>query len=181
MMKRFAILFVLSLLMAGAAGAAEKLTGANNIKFGWKFDRCVEAIGDVPRKRTVEDGIEKKFSYAPAKWGRIEWDSSVLNFNNNKLYQIGFYKKTANDDMTPFEQAKVILSAAYGKAVALKTKDCFMWRASNGNIAILQYAAESDAGKVTGYATYLYFIDNKQVEKKAKAVEKEMQDIINGR
>lgn len=55
-----------------------------------------------------------------------------------------------------------------------------MWRSPNGNIAILQYAAEEEAGKITGYATYLYLIDNKQVEKKAKAVEKEMQDIING-
>lgn len=180
MMKRFTILFVLTLFLISAANAAEKLTGTGNLKFGWKFDRCVEAVGDVPKKRTVEEGLEKKFSYAPARWGRIEWDSSVLNFYKDKLYQIGFYKKTAKSDMTPFEQAKVILSAAYGKAVALKTKDCYMWRSPNGNIAILQYAAEEEAGKITGYATYLYLIDNKQVEKKAKAVEKEMQDIING-
>ncbi len=179
-MKRFVILFVVALFVMSAANAAEKLTGDGKVKFGWKFDRCVEAIGDVPRKRTVDDSPEKKFTYAPTRWGRIEWDSSVLNFYNDKLYQVGFYKKTAKDDMTPFEQAKVILSAAYGKAVALKTKDCYMWRSTNGNIAILQYSAESEGGKVTGYATYLYFIDNKQVEKKAKAVEKEMHDIING-
>ena len=181
MMKRFTILFALALFVVSAIGAAEKLTGANNVKFGWKSARCIEAIGDVPRKKTVDEGLEKKFSYSPARWGRIDWDSSVLNFYKDRLYQIGFYKKTANNDMTSFEQVKVILSAAYGKAVVLKTKDCFMWRSSNGNIAILQYAAEESAGKVTGYATYLYFIDNKEVEKKAKAVEKEMHDIINGK
>lgn len=179
-MKRLTIFFVLSLFLINAADAAEKLTGTNLVKFGWKYERCVEAIGDVPRKRTVDEGPEKKFSYAPAVWGRIEWDSSVLNFLNNKLYQVGFYKKTASDDMTSFEQAKVILSAAYGKAVELKTKDCFMWRASNGNIAILQYSPEFTGDKVSGYATFLYFVDNKQVEKKAKAVEKEMRDIMNG-
>lgn len=69
MMKRFTILFVLTLFLISAANAAEKLTGTGNLKFGWKFDRCVEAVGDVPRKRTVEEGLEKKFSYAPARCG----------------------------------------------------------------------------------------------------------------
>lgn len=177
-MKKSTILLALLMFITNMAIAADKLTGTQEMQFGWKYDRCIEALGNVEKKSSSEDGLEKKFSYAPARWGRIVWDSSVLNFYKDKLYQIGFYKKTANDDMTTFEQVKVILSAAYGKPVALKTKDCFMWRAANGNIAILQYTPETADGKVNGYATYLYLIDNKQVESKAKAVEKEMRDIM---
>ena len=177
-MKRFTLLFILCAAIAFLASASERMTGVNNIKFGWKSARCIEAIGDVPRKMTKEDGLEKQFSYAPATWGRIEWDNSVLNFYRDKLYQVGFYKKSATDDPTIVEQTKVILSAAYGKPVQLKGSDSWMWRASNGNMAILQQTVTTEENGAKAYNTYLIFVDNKEVEKKAKNVDKEMRDIM---
>ena len=180
-MKRFTIMLFALAMIAGIAVANEKLTGVNNIKFGWKYDRCVEAIGDVQRKLTTEDGDGKKFSYSPAMWGRIEWSGSVLDFYQNKLFQVGFYKKTASDDRTAFEQSKVILTAAYGSPASLNGQtDSFMWRASNGNLAILQYSTETSEDGVKQYATYLFFVDNKEVVKKAKRAEKELRELMKG-
>ncbi len=178
-MKRLSLLLFALTLMSAAAVATEKLTEVNGVKFGWKYDRCVEAIGDVPRKFTDTQGEETKFSYAPAIWGRIEWNSSVLDFYRDKLYQIGFYKTSDTDDRTAFEQTKVILSAAYGKSARLKgEQDKLMWRARNGNLAVLQYACEKDDSGKTLYATYLFFVDNKEVVKKAKRVESELQELM---
>ena len=55
-----------------------------------------------------------------------------------------------------------------------------MWRASNGNIAILQYAPETDEEGKKKYVTYLFFVDNKEVVKKAKKAENELRDIMTG-
>ncbi len=181
-MKRFTVLLFTLAIIAGAAAATEKLTGVNNIKFGWKLDRCIEAIGDVPRKLTTTDGDDTKFSYSPAMWGRIEWSGSVLDFYKDKLFQVGFYKKSSTDNRTAFEQSKVILSAAYGKSAKLKGQtESYMWRASNGNIAILQYAPETDEEGKKKYVTYLFFVDNKEVVKKAKKAENELRDIMTGK
>lgn len=181
-MKRLSLTIILLAIVSAAAFATEKLTEVNGVKFGWKYDRCVEAIGDVPRKLTNTDGDETKFYYSPAIWGRIDWDRSVLDFYQDKLYQIGFYKASATDDRTAFEQAKVILSAAYGKSARLKGEaDKLMWRSSNGNIAVLQYVVENDETANPLYGTYLFFVDNKEVVKKAKKVESELREMMYGK
>ena len=85
-MKRLSITLITVAIALFSTYAAEKLTGVNGIKFGWKFDRCVEAIGDVPRKHTNSDNEnEKKFYYSPAQWAGIEWNGGVLDFFNDKL------------------------------------------------------------------------------------------------
>ncbi|MFG6380503.1 MAG: hypothetical protein K1V87_00140, partial [Muribaculum sp.] len=91
-------------------------------------------------------------------------------------------KKASTDDRTAFEQSKVILSAAYGKSPKLKGQNySYMGRASNVNIAILQYAPETDENGKKTYATYLFFVDNKEVVKKAKKAETELREIMTGR
>ena len=109
-MKRLSITLITVAIALFSTYAAEKLTGVNGIKFGWKFDRCVEAIGDVPRKHTNSDNEnEKKFYYSPAQWAGIEWNGGVLDFFNDKLYQVGFLKSTTNDDRTTFKDRKSVV------------------------------------------------------------------------
>ena len=178
-MKRL-LLSAISLIVTLSIFAADKLTEVNGIKFGTKFDKCVEAIGDVPRKLTTRDGDETKFSYAPATWAQINWTGSVLDFYKDRLFQVGFYTTSANPDTSTFDRAKSILSAAYGNPAALKGKsNAYMWRASNGNLAILQYVKETTDKGDTQYATYIFFIDNKEVVKKARAAEAELRDLIS--
>ncbi|WP_302616223.1 hypothetical protein, partial [uncultured Muribaculum sp.] len=52
--SRLAMCLIL-LLSATAVSAAKlpKLTGANGLKFGWTLEKCVETVGDVPRKMTT--------------------------------------------------------------------------------------------------------------------------------
>jgi hypothetical protein len=174
------LLSLLILICSASLSAADKLTEVNGIKFGWKFDKCVEAVGDVPRKLTTRDGDETKFSYAPATWAQINWTGAVLDFYKDKLFQIGFYTSTTNPDTSTFDRARSILTAAYGEAAALKGKsNAYMWCAANGNLAILQYVQEKNDKGDLCYSTYIFFIDNKEVVKKARAAESELRSLLN--
>lgn len=90
-------------LLAGAstAGARDKMTGVNGIRFGWKYDKCVEALGD-PQRSVTTDPIneQRQYSYAPASWGTVAWDNGVLDFYKDKLMQVGFSRTTATPDMS---------------------------------------------------------------------------------
>ena len=61
-------------LLAGAstAGARDKMTGVNGIRFGWKYDKCVEALGD-PQRSVTTDSIneQRQYSYAPCLVGAL--------------------------------------------------------------------------------------------------------------
>ncbi len=180
-MKRLSLLMISLTMLSAIAFATEKLTEINGVKFGWKYDRCDLALSNVENKQTRTEGEEKKLSYGPAMWNRIEWNGSVLDFYRDKLYQIGFYKISNTDDRTAYEQTKIKLSAAYGKHAQLKGEDDkLMWRARNGNLAVLQYAEETTPDGKKQYATYLFFVDHKEVLKKAKNVEKELRELMYG-
>lgn len=173
-------LFVALGLLAAvvAVQAREKMTGVNGIRFGWKYDRCVEALGSPARAMTTQEiNRQKQYSYAPAKWGTVEWDNGVLDFYKDKLMQVGFSKTTAKPDMSAFDGAKSHLTDLYGAPAKIRdTDNNLLWRSADGNIAILQYVGDpsckaSASGASCKYTTYLYFVDNKQVEKKAKSAE----------
>lgn len=181
-MKRLSLIMIVLTMLSAVAFATEKLTEVNGVKFGWKFDRCDLALSNVENKQTRTDGEETKISYGPAVWGHIEWTGSVLDFYRDKLYQIGFYKTSATDDMTAYEQTKTRLSAAYGKYAQLKGEDeKLMWRARNGNLAVLQYAEETTPDGKKQYSTYLFYVDHKEVLKKAKNVENELRELMYGK
>ena len=72
--------------------------------------------------------------------------------------------------MSAFEGAKSHLTDLYGTPSKLHdTDNNLLWRSANGNIAILQFV--KNQGAHNSYSTLLYFIDNKQVQKKAKSAE----------
>ena len=183
-MRKSILFLALVMLCGGLAMAAgkEKMKGVNGINFGWKFEKCVEAIGDVPRKLTRDEGNdEKRFSYSPATWGGKEWNGSVLQFYQDKLYQIGFYKTSDRQDSEFFNSVKSHLTDLYGSPVALQdNKDNLMWRAKGGNLAVLQHSIEKTESGSTRHTIYLLFVDNKQVVKKAKKVDSELRKMING-
>ena len=182
-MKRLSITLITVAIALFSTYVAEKLTGVNGIKFGWKFDRCLEAIGDVPRKHTNSDNEnEKKFYYSPAQWAGIEWNGGVLDFFNDKLYQVGFLKSTTNDDRTTFNTARTHLTDLYGDPIKIQSMDSnLMWRSKNGNIVMLEYVKDSNKEGATQFTTCVYFIDNKEVVKKAKKVDGELRELLKGR
>lgn len=183
-MKKSILFWALIVLAGGLAMAAgkEKMSAVNGIKFGWKFDKCVEAIGDVPRKLTRDEGNdEKRFSYSPADWGGQTWNGSVLQFYKEKLYQVGFYKTSDNKDDAFFDSAKSHLTDLYGSPVMLQdNKNNLLWRSKDGNLAVLQYSTEKTDKGATKHTIYLFFVDNKQVVKKARQVDSDLRKMIMG-
>lgn len=182
--SRLAMCLIL-LLSATAVSAAKlpKLTGANGLKFGWPLEKCVETVGDVPRKMTTgtPGDPQRQFSYAPVRWGGTDWDGCVLDFSRNKLSQIGFYKSAQTDNRTTFNAAKSHLTDLFGQPVEVQqTDNNLLWAADKGNMALLQYVREKDhkTGKAK-FTTYLMFIDNKLVMKKAKMAESFLQELVN--
>lgn len=181
--SRLAICLIM-LISATVANAAKpaKLTGANGLKFGWSLEKCVETVGNVPRKMTTgkTGDPQRQFSYAPARWGGMEWDGCVLDFSRDKLGQIGFYKATATDSRDTFNAAKSHLTDLLGQPVQVQqTDNNLLWQVEKGNMALLQYAREKDPK--TGrdkFATYLFLIDNKLVIKKAKRAESFLQELM---
>lgn len=177
--KRALLVAVVLLAGVSSAGAREKMTGVNGIRFGWKYDRCVEALGDPQRAVTTQEvNQQRQYSYAPATWGTVEWDNGVLDFHKDKLMQVGFSKSTDKPDTSAFEGAKSHLTDLYGAPVKMKgTDNNLLWRAADGNLAILQYisdpACKVGAAPAGGckYTTLLFFVDNRQVEKKARSAE----------
>ena len=182
--SRLAMCLIL-LLSATAVSAAKlpKLTGANGLKFGWTLEKCVETVGDVPRKMTPgTPGVPpRQFSSAPVRWGGTDWVGCVLDFSRNKLSQIGFYKSAQTDNRTTFNAAKSHLTDLFGQPVEVQqTDNNLLWAADKGNMALLQYVREKDpkTGKAK-FTTYLMFIDNKLVMKKAKMAESFLQELVN--
>ena len=182
--SRLAMCLIL-LLSATAVSAAKlpKLTGANGLKFGWTLEKCVETVGDVPRKMTTgtPGDPQRQFSYAPVRGGGTDWDGCVLDFSRNKLSQIGFYKSAQTDIRTTFNAAKSHLTDLFGQPVEVQqTDNNLLWAADKGNMALLQYVREKDhkTGKAK-FTTYLMFIDNKLVMKKAKMAESFLQELVN--
>ena len=169
---------------ASAAGK-EKLNGAAGVRFGWKMDKCIAAIGDVPRKfteRDLADGTQSRFSYAPASWGARTWDGSVLDFANDKLYQIGYYRATPTPDRSTVDAARSHLTDLFGSPVKVQNSaDNLLFTAKNRNMALLQYVVGTDANGHATYTTYLMLIDNKQVEKKARKSESFLRSLVNGK
>lgn len=177
-MKRTIIIAALSVLISISAAAADKLKGVNNVEFGWKVERCREALPGVELQQITDNGDDIAYAYHPAVWGRIDWDTCVLDFFKDKLYQIGFVKTSSTDDRTSFAQAKVILSAAYGQPRELNNSaNSYIWSSSNGNLIVLQYS-DNPAAPDTQYSTYLYFVDNKEVTRKAKKAERELKELM---
>ncbi|WP_290089839.1 hypothetical protein, partial [Muribaculum intestinale] len=176
--RRTLLMAIVLLAGASTAGARDKMTGVNGIRFGWKYDKCVEALGD-PQRSVTTDPIneQRQYSYAPASWGTVAWDNGVLDFYKDKLMQVGFSRTTATPDMSAFEGARSHLTDLYGEPAKIRdTDNNLLWRAADGNIAILQYVAVSpskgEARQASKkYTTLLYFIDNKEVAKKAKNAE----------
>ena len=56
-----------------------------------------------------------------------------------------------------------------------------MWRSKNGNIVMLEYVKDSNKEGATQFTTCVYFIDNKEVVKKAKKVDGELRELLKGR
>jgi len=53
----------------------------------------------------------------------------VLDFFNDKLYQVGFLKSTTNDDRTTFNTARTHLTDLYGDPIKIQSMDSnLMWR-----------------------------------------------------
>lgn len=183
-MRKSILFLALVMLCGGLAMAAgkEKMKGVNGINFGWKFEKCVEAIGDVPRKLTRDEGNdEKRFSYSPATWGAQQWNGSVLQFYKDKLYQVGFYKTSKTKDTAFFDSAKSHLTDLYGSPVMLQdNQNNLLWRSKDGNLAVLQYSLEKTESGTTQHTIYLFFVDNKQVVKKARQVDSDLRKMING-
>ncbi|MCM1505116.1 MAG: hypothetical protein NC127_07960 [Muribaculum sp.] len=183
-MRKSIFLLAMIVLCGGMAMAIgkEKMKGVNGINFGWKFDKCVEAIGDVPRKLTRDEGNgEKRFSYSPATWGGQEWNGSVLQFYNDKLYQVGFYKTSDREEPEFLDKIKSHLTDLYGSPSNLQDKpDNMLWRSKDGNLAVLQHSVEKTDTGAKQHAYYLIFVDNKQVVKKAKQVDSDLRKLING-
>ena len=183
-MRKTIFFLALALLCGGIALASgkEKMKGVNGINFGWKFEKCVETIGDVPRKLTRDGGLDEKyFSYSPASWGGQQWSGSVLQFYKDKLYQVGFYKTSSSFDREFFDSAKSHLTDLYGEPVNLQDKkDNLLWRSKDGNLAVLQYSVEKTDQGASQYTLYLYFVDNKQVVNKARKVDSEIRKMMNG-
>ncbi|WP_302616254.1 hypothetical protein, partial [uncultured Muribaculum sp.] len=124
---------------------------------------------------------QRQFSYAPVRWGGTDWDGCVLDFSRNKLSQIGFYKSAQTDNRTTFNAAKSHLTDLFGQPVEVQqTDNNLLWAADKGNMALLQYVREKDpkTGKAK-FTTYLMFIDNKLVMKKAKMAESFLQELVN--
>ena len=184
-MRKSILFLALVMLCGGLAMAAgkEKMKGVNGINFGWKFDKCVEAVGDVPRKLTRDEGNdEKRFSYSPATWGGQQWNGSVLQFYKDKLYQVGFYKTSDKKDSAFFDTAKSHLTDLYGSPVMLQeNKENLFWRSKDGNLAVLQYSIEKTEKGTTQHTVYLIFVDKKQVVKKAKNVDSDLRKMISGK
>ncbi len=177
-MKKIMIISALLAIITISAAAADKLKGVNNVEFGWKVERCREALPNVTLQQITDNGDDIAYAYHPAVWGRIEWDTCVLDFFKDRLYQIGFVKASATDDRTSFAQAKVILTAAYGQSRELNNSaNSYIWSSSNGNLIVLQYSDNPNTPD-TRYSTYLYFVDNKEVAKKAKKAERELRDLM---
>ena len=177
-MKKTIIIAAMSALISISAIAADKLKGVNNVEFGWKIERCREALPNVGLQQITDNGDNIAYAYHPAVWGRIDWDTCVLDFFKDKLYQIGFVKASATDDRTSFSQAKVILTAAYGQPRELNNSaNSYIWSSSNGNLIVLQYS-NNPSTPDTQYSTYLYFVDNKEVTRKAKKAERELRDLM---
>lgn len=177
-MKKATIITALLAIISISATAADKLKGVNNVEFGWKIERCREALPNVELQQITDNGDDIAYAYHPAVWGRIDWDTCVLDFFKDKLYQIGFVKVSPTDDRTSFSQAKVILTAAYGQPQELnKSANSYIWSSSNGNLIVLQYS-DSPATNPAQYSTYLYFVDNKEVARKAKKAERELRDLM---
>ncbi|MCM1022164.1 MAG: hypothetical protein NC343_07835 [Muribaculum sp.] len=173
------LLFVLTL--PATAAKLPKLDGANGLRFGWSLEKCVEAIGDVPRKMTkgAPDDQQRQFSYAPSRWGGTDWDGSVLDFSKNKLAQIGFYKTTTDDSRETFNAAKSHLSDLYGTPVEVQgTDNNLLWTGNKGNMALLQYVRENSKEGKPVYSTYLMFIDNQRVIRKAARAEAFLQELM---
>ena len=176
-----AIIALLAIMPANAE-KLPKLKGANGLEFGWSLEKCAEKIGDVPRRMTkgAADDPQRQFSYAPARWGGADWDGSVLDFNKNKLAQIGFYKTTADNSRATFDAAKSHLTDLYGLPIMVQqTDNNLLWTAAKGNMALLQYVRETDKSGRPQFTTYLMFIDNKLVIKKARRAEAFLQELIN--
>ena len=171
LLQRVMLIFMVVALGATVADAREKMTGVNGIRFGWKYEKCVAALGNPQRAMTTQErNSQRQYSYAPATWGTVTWDNGVLDFYKNKLMQVGFSKTTSTSDMSAFEGAKSHLTDLYGTPSKLHdTDNNLLWRSANGNIAILQFV--KNQGAHNSYSTLLYFIDNKQVQKKAKSAE----------
>ena len=80
--------------------------------------------------------------------GGIEWNGGVLDFFNDKLYQVGFLKSTTNDDRTTFNTARTHLTDLYGDPIKIQSMDSnLMWRSKNGNIVMLEYVKDSNKGR----------------------------------
>ena len=174
---------IIAFLSLQPANAEKKprIKGANGLQFGWTLEKCSESIGDVPRKMTTgaPDDTQRQFSYAPARYGALDWDGSVLDFNNNKLEQIGFYKTTENDSRATFDTAKEHLIALFGQPVEVQqTDNNLLWTGAKGNMALLQYARENDAKGNVSFTTYLMFLDNKRIIKKARKAESFLKELM---
>lgn len=176
------LIMALIVVMPASAEKRPRIKGANGLEFGWSLEKCSEKIGDVPRRMTkgTPDDTQRQFSYAPARWGGADWDGSVLDFSNNKLTQIGFYKTTSADSRATFDAAKSHLTDLYGLPVQVQqTDNNLLWTGNKGNMALLQYARETDNSGRPQFTTYLMFIDNKRVIKKARRAEGFLQELIN--
>ncbi len=180
---RILVCSIVMLLSVQPASAAKKphIKGANGLQFGWTLEKCSELIGDVPRKMTkgAPDDTQRQFSYAPARYGGIDWDGSVLDFTKNKLEQIGFYKTTDADSRATFDIAKEHLTALFGQPVEVQqTDNNLLWTGAKGNMALLQYVREDDAKGKPHYSTYLMFLDNKRIIKKARKAEAFLKELM---
>lgn len=175
------VIVALLAIMPANAEKLPKMKGANGLEFGWSLEKCSEYIGNVPRRMTkgAADDPQRQFSYAPARWGGVDWDGSVLDFSRNKLSQIGFYKTTAADSRATFDAAKSHLTDLYGAPVQVQqTDNNLLWTAAKGNMALLQYVRETDNAGKPQFTTYLMFIDNKRVMNKARRAESFLQELM---
>lgn len=163
-----AVAMLLAMVMTDAS--AQKLNGGGDLRFGWKYDRCIKAIGDAPRLSETIDGSnpgQRKYTYGPATWEGINFDGSVLDFYKDKLYQIGYSHASATADRTTFDAIVRRLVGLYGKPRRIKADnpDKLIWRTKNGNMAMAEYTY-TDADNT--FHTYLILIDNEATIKKAK-------------